>query len=156
MADEQLDRWIAQELATLPFPDNLEPHRNRLRLDVEHEGERLAIRFCQESLDLEPRWIARATITFMLDRKVAILNCIHVVPAFRTQGLGRQIVEKLEHLARHLALTRIWIDTPSQEGQAFFKRLGYQEVAARPVTIIHGHIYLIRLEKPLSENGSQK
>jgi len=151
MTDDQLGSRVEAELANLTLPAAWEPERNRRRVKINLEGSGLEIDFCQEYLNPEPRWILRARINILSDHQVAIITCLHVAPALRGQGLGRQMLARIENLSRQLQITRVLIDTPTQAGWNFFKYLGYQEVKSRSVKISHGQIYLIRLEKLLSE-----
>lgn len=146
----QLGSWEEAGFVRLELPAGMERDRNRVRLQVRQEGEWLEIVFRHEYFNPGPRWASRATLNILFDQQVAILTCLQVVPRFRAQGLGRQIVGKLEQIAGQLKMTRMWIDTPSREGLEFFKHLGYQDLGSRPIMISHGQVYLIRLEKLLN------
>ncbi|MFP3868733.1 MAG: GNAT family N-acetyltransferase [Desulfobacteraceae bacterium] len=150
MPDDQLSAWVESEFATLVLPTVLEPDKNRRRVNLTREGQWLEIDFCQEYLCPEPQWILRARINMWFDQQVAIVTCLHITPALRCQGLGRQMLARIENLSRHLQMSRVLIDTPTQEGWNFFKRQGYQEINSKSVVVRYGQLYLIRLEKLLT------
>lgn len=150
MSNAELGPWVEAEFAHLTLPAAWDPQRNRRRVNITQEGSFLEIDFCQEYLNPEPRWILRARINLLFDQQVAIITCLHVIPALRSQGVGRQLLARVENLVRQLQISRILIDTPTQAGWDFFKYLGYQELEFRSVMISHGQIYSVRLAKLLN------
>jgi GNAT superfamily N-acetyltransferase len=51
------------------------------------------------------------------------LAAVYVVPEFRGQGIGSQLVREIEAVAIRLQLERLYLFTPDQE--AFYARLGW-------------------------------
>ncbi|MBW1917607.1 MAG: GNAT family N-acetyltransferase [Deltaproteobacteria bacterium] len=149
--EDELTSWVEAEFATLVLPAVLEPGKNRRRVNLTRDGQWLEIDICQEYLCPEPRWILRARMNILFDQQIAIITCLHVLQGLRAQGLGRQMLARLENLSRQLQITRILIDTPTQEGWKFFKHQGYREVKSKSVMVSHGQLYSVRLEKLLSE-----
>jgi GNAT superfamily N-acetyltransferase len=59
----------------------------------------------------------------------AQVNFVRVHPALRRRGLGRMVMDALEHRAIEMGCSRIYLDTTVEqpEAVAFYKSLGYAE-----------------------------
>jgi GNAT superfamily N-acetyltransferase len=53
-----------------------------------------------------------------------ILRSIFVLPGRQGQGIGRQLVQQLEELARSHGIKQLWVPA-SVTGEGFYRRLGY-------------------------------
>ncbi len=54
------------------------------------------------------------------------LAAVYVVPDFRGRGIGSELVQAIEEIARRLKLERMYLFTPDQE--AFYARLGWTTI----------------------------
>jgi amino-acid N-acetyltransferase len=66
---------------------------------------------------------AAACIQLSLPGAAALLRSVVVRPAHRGRGLGRQVVQRAERLARSRGATRLYLLTETAGG--YFERLGY-------------------------------
>jgi GNAT superfamily N-acetyltransferase len=53
------------------------------------------------------------------------IELLSVPEAARGQGLGRQLMEQAEAIARNAACTGIWLDTYEFQARGFYEKLGY-------------------------------
>lgn len=60
------------------------------------------------------------------------VSLLGVTPAARGRGVGRQLIQKAEVLARERALVGLWLDTFSWQAPGFYRRLGFTEVGRIP------------------------
>jgi GNAT superfamily N-acetyltransferase len=65
-----------------------------------------------------------------MDSTTAEVKRMYVVPKHRSMGAGRAILEKLEHVARELAVNRIVLETGErqQEAIALYEHCGYVKI----------------------------
>ncbi len=65
-----------------------------------------------------------------LDESTAELKRMYVVPSFRGQGIGRALVEALEHEGRLLGVTRIVLETGTRLAPAIrlYEAMGYARI----------------------------
>ena len=65
-----------------------------------------------------------------LDEKTAELKRMYVDPQVRGQGIGRELVESLEHEARALGVTRVVLETGTRLAPAIrmYEGLGYVRI----------------------------
>ena len=121
----------------------------------------------QDSGQLTTGWIrgvypTRATAQAALDRydvpasDVMVLHALVIDPAIRGRGLGRAFLAYYEGFALSHGCCSLRIDTNARNAnaRAFYKKLGYWEVAAAPCTFngIPG-VDLVLLEKRIGEDA---
>ena len=75
---------------------------------------------------LEAEGRAVGAIALELHGNEGLLRSLALAPEFRGQGLGRELVRRLEIEARALGLRRLTLLTETAEG--FFRGIGYQRV----------------------------
>ena len=90
------------------------------------------------------------------DERVCVLHTLVIHPAAKGRGLGRAFVAFYEDYARALGCPALRIDTNARNSiaRAFYKGLGYREIAVVPTTFngIPG-VDLVLLEKNLEAMG---
>ena len=90
------------------------------------------------------------------DSDVMVLHTLVIDPAIRGRGLGRAFLAYYEGFALSHGCCSLRIDTNARNAQAraFYKKLGYWEVAAAPCTFngIPG-VDLVLLEKRIGEDA---
>jgi GNAT superfamily N-acetyltransferase len=55
------------------------------------------------------------------------IELLFVPEALRGSGIGRQLLEQAEHVAREAGCIGIWLDTFTFQAPGFYKKLGYTE-----------------------------
>jgi ribosomal protein S18 acetylase RimI-like enzyme len=115
----------------------------------------------EESLDGKLR-TARAVLAFV-DREAAgcvfyerrldhlYLSRLGVIPAFRSFGIGRALVEYVQMLARDSETPRVRLGTRNvlTRNRAWYARLGYREIGAGE-GLWNGRQFYVMLEKELT------
>ncbi len=90
------------------------------------------------------------------DERVCVLHTLVIHPAAKGRGLGRAFVAFYENFARTMNCPELRMDTNARNSiaRAFYKGLGYREIAVVPTTFngIPG-IDLVLLEKNLEAMG---
>ena len=90
------------------------------------------------------------------DEQVCVLHTLVIHPAAKGRGLGRAFVAFYENFARTMNCPELRMDTNARNSiaRAFYKGLGYREIAVVPTTFngIPG-IDLVLLEKNLEAMG---
>ena len=70
---------------------------------------------------------------------------LYVRPAFRGQGVGKVLAERVVQEARALGYSRVRLDThppTMQSALAMYRKLGFEEVAPGPVPQVEGLLYM--------------
>lgn len=55
------------------------------------------------------------------------IELLYIPPELRGTGIGRQLMEKAEDVAREAGCIGIWVDTFSFQAPEFYRKLGYVE-----------------------------
>lgn len=65
-----------------------------------------------------------------LNKKVAELKRIFVVPEYRRQGIAKNLVSRLEQQAQQFGYKEVWLETAKKPKASteFYKNLGYREI----------------------------
>jgi len=87
------------------------------------------------STDWSPRWIigrddagaVQAGIRFVLAFDWLFVNWLWVADAYRTHGIGSQLMAQAETAAREQGCRAAYLDTFTFQAPKFYERLGYRE-----------------------------
>ena len=84
---------------------------------------------------------------YPIDGASAMIGRVVVLPEYRGNGLGEQVVEEAEKWLRELGYSNAVVES-RETATGFYEKLGYTVTDSR---IIHGDTFdCIRMEKPLS------
>ena len=67
------------------------------------------------------------------------IQIMAVHPTHRGQGVGRNLIEAAEDLARERGCTHAYVDTMSYQSPVFYNKVGYTECGRLPDWDSHGH-----------------
>jgi GNAT superfamily N-acetyltransferase len=104
-----------------------EPGANHFRLDIE---EVLPGRGAFVIARADQRIPIGCGAIRRMDTTTAEVKRMYVVPKHRGMGVGRAILEKLEHVARELAVTRIVLETGERQPEsiALYQHCGFVKI----------------------------
>ena len=78
-------------------------------------------------LAFDERQDVRAVLTADILWDWIYVDELWISPEYRGQGLGRQLMQLAEELARSQDLQGLWLWTQSWQAEGFYKRLGYTQ-----------------------------
>jgi ribosomal protein S18 acetylase RimI-like enzyme len=86
------------------------------------------IKVLRSPIETAKRFIAYNAMVEQINENDYYLSAIAVMPEFRSQGIGRKLLDTIEHICKKHNLKRITLDVESTNNSAkqFYKKIGFK------------------------------
>lgn len=108
---------------------NVQGDNDRIHQKLRQYNRKFIHNFKDYSFHIEQDGVMVAGIVASSTMDTLEVEFLFVEEAYRGRGLGQQLLEHVEKLARQEGLRRILLNTYSFQAPGFYQKLGYQQIA---------------------------